>query len=282
MKLLALIVFGLMTTHAGMRAQAEPAPIHSATQAATPSPTESRWRIGAALGYGERTNPLLQSERIPILIDLDVAWFGDRWFFDNGDIGYSFVDNDVLTTSAVARVNSDRVFFGETNARFVRIGATGATLPDAVELRVPDRDYAVELGVEILADGDWGNATVSAFQDVSGAHDGFEVSAQYSRRWNTGRWSVTPSVGARYKSAKRNDYFWGVRADEASGALPAYRASDGIAWQVEARANYFLTRHTRIALAVSYDSLDAAIADSPIVTRDHVLGYFAGFAYRFR
>ena len=56
------------------------------------SPSGS-WRFGVALGYGERTNPLIQSDDIPIVVDLDIAWFGERWFFDNGDLGFSLVDN---------------------------------------------------------------------------------------------------------------------------------------------------------------------------------------------
>src|SRR5689334_217793 len=40
-------------------------------------PDERRWRLGAAVGYGERTNPLIQSDDIPVLVDLDVAYFGD-------------------------------------------------------------------------------------------------------------------------------------------------------------------------------------------------------------
>ncbi len=52
-------------------------------------PPERRWRLGAAFGYGERTNPLIQSEDIPVIVDLDIAWFGKRWFFDNGDIGFT-------------------------------------------------------------------------------------------------------------------------------------------------------------------------------------------------
>ena len=53
----------------------------------TEEATESRWRLGAAFGYGVRSNPLVQSDDIPIIVDLDIAWFGDRWFFDNGDLG---------------------------------------------------------------------------------------------------------------------------------------------------------------------------------------------------
>jgi outer membrane protein len=78
---------------------------------------ESKWRLGAALGYGERSNPLVQSDDIPIVVDLDIAWFGERWFFDNGDLGVTFADNSALTASVVARINSDRVFFGNGSCR---------------------------------------------------------------------------------------------------------------------------------------------------------------------
>ena len=84
-----------------------------------PVPSESRWRLGIALGYGLRTNPLVQSDDIPIIVDIDISWFGDRFFFDNGDLGFTFLDNEFVTTSLVGRINSDRVFFGRTNTKFV-------------------------------------------------------------------------------------------------------------------------------------------------------------------
>src|SRR6186997_47796 len=65
-----------------------------------PAP-ESHWRLGAAFGYGQRTNPLIQSEDIPVLVDLDIAWFGKRWFFDNFDLGYELFDREHITTNIV-------------------------------------------------------------------------------------------------------------------------------------------------------------------------------------
>src|SRR3954471_22292952 len=86
---------------------------------AAPAATDSHWRLGIALGYGERTHPPIQSEKIPILVDLDVAWFGKRWFFDNGDVGFALLDRPAFTLNAVARVNTDRAFFGKTNTRYI-------------------------------------------------------------------------------------------------------------------------------------------------------------------
>src|SRR5262245_56583960 len=82
---------------------------HGQGTAPAPGAPEKSWRIGAAFGYGQRTNPVIQSDDIPVLVDLDIAWFGKRWFFDNGDVGFTLFEGAQSTTSLVARVNSDRV-----------------------------------------------------------------------------------------------------------------------------------------------------------------------------
>ena len=60
---------------------------------------------------------------------------------------------------------------------------------------MPKRDYAVELGLEMLLDGEWGQSTLRAVHDVSGTHRGYEISADYSYRFTHGRFSIAPSVG---------------------------------------------------------------------------------------
>jgi MipA family protein len=255
---------------------------------------ERSWRLGIALGYGGRSNPLIVSKHIPIYADIDVAWFGKRWFFDNGDVGFALLDNHVVTANLVARVNSDRVYFSKTNTPYVTIaqgvgsatplpgvGVSGQPLTAPVELKVPDRKYAIEVGAEWLFGGDWGQAAVSAFRDVSGTHGGYEAALEYSHRWTRGRLSLSPTLGMRYKSKRRNDYYWGVHADESSEVLPAYEAGNGVNLQAGLRASYYLTTRTRLALSANYERLDQSIKDSPIVARPHVFGYFAGVAFSF-
>ena len=242
---------------------------------------ESPWRLGVALGYGERSNPLIQSEDIPLLVDLDIAWFGERWFFDNGDLGLTFADNEALTASVVARFNSDRVFFGKTNTRFITIGTTGAPLEQPVDFRPPDRDFAIELGAELLTDGDWGLLQVTAFHDVSGTHEGFEFYADYRYGWRRQRLYIEPSFGLSYKSADLNNYYWGITEEEANGVVPAYEAGAGLNWHGRLKFGYQLTRNWSLSLTGQYERLNDEAAASPIVEDDHVLGVFAGFAYRF-
>jgi outer membrane protein len=251
----------------------------------TPDPgvigaTPSEWRFGIALGYGLRSNPLIQSEDIPIIVDLDIAWFGERFFFDNGDLGLTLTDNDRLTLNLVARLNSDRVFFGKTNTRFVQID-TGATGPLSVRVTVPDRDYALELGAEVLTDGDWGRLQFSAFQDVSSTHGGYELSATYSFGVRRQRWYLEPSLGISLKGSKLNAYYWGIRQIESSPALPAYQPDGGINAGIRLLGSYQLTPGWSFSIAAEYERMNDAAARSPIVAEGHVLGFFAGFGYRF-
>ena len=271
----------------------------AAPVASRPLPEERSWRLGAAFGYGQRTNPLIQSEDIPILVDLDIAWFGKRWFFDNGDLGFELFDHPRFTTNIVARVNSDRAFFSKTNIRFVNFALTtgGVTVPISTPpptpgepsgavappqpLKVPKRDYAVELGVEVLFDGEWGQATLHGFHDVSNTHDGFEFSADYSYRWTRGRFSISPSLGVAYKSFKLSDYYWGVHPGDAGATLLQYQAGGGINWEGGLRTSYYLTKNTRLAMSANYERMHDSVAQSPIVEQPYVFGYFAGIAWQF-
>jgi len=266
----------------------------AATHVPRPLPEEKNWRFGVALGYGQRTNPLIQSEDIPVLIDLDIAWFGERWFFDNFDLGFELFDRPSITTNLVARVNSDRAFFSKTNTKYINFSylkggvigpavdpGSGSLVEEPVEFKPPKRDYAIEAGFEMLMDGEWGMAALRAFHDVSGTHHGYELSVDYGFRWVRGRWSVAPAVGLSYKSKALSDYYWGVHFDEATFVLPEYEVDGGIGWEAGLRTSYYVTKSVRIALSANYERLSHSVSLSPLVEDQEVLGYFAGMAWQF-
>lgn len=240
---------------------------------------ESPWKIGIALGYGERDNPLVQSDDIPVLVDIDVAWYGQRWFFDNGDVGRTLLDNEKITLNAIGRFNSDRVFFSKTDTEYVEIFSFAGAMP-AEPIEVPDRDYAFEAGLELLSSGDWGVAQAAVHRDVSDTHDGYELYANYSRTFRRNRWFVAPSVGASYKSARMNDYYWGVRPEESNLALAEYEAGAG--WNAHARlsTSYQLTRNWSFVASLRYERLSSEAAKSPLTEERSVKSAFAGFSFR--
>jgi outer membrane protein len=261
-------------------AAAHCAPLRAAAQAVVEARSESPWKIGVAFGYGKRSNPLVQSDDIPVLVDIDIAWYGKRWFFDNGDVGRTLVDNDRLTLNAIGRFNSDRVFFSKTDTEYVELFSFAGPVP-AEPIEVPDRDYAFEAGLELLSNGDWGFAQASVHRDVSDTHEGYELYANYGRTFRRNRWFVEPSLGVSYKSARMNDYYWGVRAEESNLALPVYQAGAG--WNTHARlaTSYQLTRNWSFVASARYERLNGAAWASPLAEERSVKSAFAGFNFRF-
>ena len=153
---------------------------------------------------------------------------------------------------------------------------------ESVEIVVPDRDYAGELGVELLTDGPWGTLQLAAFHDVSGTHKGFELEADYARGWRNQRVYIEPSVGLSYKSAALNDYYWGVKPGEIGSNLPGYEAGSGVNAFARLQFSYQINRSWTFSFVGDVERLNDEAANSPIVDDDYIFGYFAGFGYRFR
>ena len=250
--------------------------------AAVVAQTPSNFSLGVAVGYGQRSNPLIQSDDVPVYVDIDIAWYAERWFFDNGDLGLTLHDGPVATINTVARINSDRVFFGLTDDGFVRVSAANEPLAQPALLEIPDRDFAVELGVEVLTSGDWGSFSVDVFGDVSGTHRGYTVSTWYQRHFAIGQWAIEAGLGATYADMNFNDYYWGVRSVEASAALPAYLAGGGIDVTGRIGARYVFNRQWTAAIVVEAERLNDETFASPLVDTRTVVGVFAGVGYRFR
>ena len=97
-----------------------------------------------------------------------------------------------------------------------------------VPIDVPERDYAIEAGIELLAEGAWGFFEGGVYRDVSGTHDGVEALATYGYGLRANRWYIEPAVGLAWKSAELNDYYWGIREGEAALAFGPYAANAGL------------------------------------------------------
>ena len=217
---------------------------------------ESSWKLGVALGYGQRSNPLAYSDNVDVFVDLDVGWFGERWFMDNGDLGLSLVDSASHTLNLVGRFNSDRVFFSKTDSEIVSV-LNEFGVPVDERVKVPDRDYAVELGLEFLADGEWGYLQATAFHDVSNTHAGYELYVNYGHAVRRNRWLFDPSLGISWKSRKLNDYYWGVRQDEANPVFAAHEAGAGLNFHARLQASYQIDKHWAVVAVLDFERINS-------------------------
>ncbi|MFK7730231.1 MAG: MipA/OmpV family protein [Pseudomonadales bacterium] len=257
------------------------------------TPAIKNWSLGLALGAGQRSNPLISGDDIDLWWTLDFAWFGDRWFFDNGDLGYLLKDHSAFTLNWIARVNTERAFFSGiseglfrgtefgVNSPVVEQGADAPVLEEEAAISIPDRDYALETGLEILSSGLWGNIHGQILGDVSGVHNGYEAWLSYSADWISGRWHFSPSLSVNWKSKKQNDYYYGVRASEAQNGLSAYQAESGFNTSAKLSAVYYLSKRWRFFASANIETINDSAADSPLLKDDQIVSYFAGIHYAF-
>ncbi len=84
------------------------------------------WEVQMALGAGVRTNPLLDSDDIPLVVIPQVSYYGKRLFLENLELGYTLVETPELMINALITPNGDGLFFFRDGlSRFVLDGGFG-------------------------------------------------------------------------------------------------------------------------------------------------------------
>jgi MipA family protein len=254
----------------------------------------SPWRIGFGAGYGQRTNPLINSDDIDIYGIVQLSYFGDQFFFDNGDIGWFMATGSDWSANLIAGVGGERSFFSALNdspVGFAPDGPTGLNGQPAnndphtdgsyPEPEAPDRDYIIDGGLEVLYQ--WGRSElqVQLLTDISDRSNGQEVWVSWALPQQWGRFSFHPSIGVTWMSANTANYYYGVKKSEAQPGLPAYEVNDAFNYFARLSMSYQLTEHWQVVSVLQYEQLADDIADSPSVVKDHVTTSFIGLYYEF-
>lgn len=279
---------------------------------------ERAWQLGLALGYGERDNPLVSGEHIDINAVVDFSWYGERFFFDNGDLGFTLREESTWALSLIGTFNNERQFysyltgktFGLDSILDNRFGLTGEAgqpprgedgggrdpailLPGGVDpstldpdylnasTELPDRDFAFNGGLEFLYISPMGDVQAQLLSDLSSTHEGQEAWLSWSKPWYTPNSEFTLTLGLEWKSDSLVKYYYGVRQDESFTGRPEYLGAAGTNRFVRFAARHRLGRHLSLVGMVEREFLSNAISDSPIVDRSDVDTFFAGLYYQF-
>ncbi|HHX83329.1 MAG TPA: MipA/OmpV family protein [Pseudomonadaceae bacterium] len=279
---------------------------------------ERSWHLGVALGYGERDNPLLKGETIDIHAVIDFSWYGKRFFFDNGDLGYTLQEHNTWSLSLIGTVNNERHYysyltgnnFGLESILDSRFGLTGNASrpepgglerpaspalaqsagldPQALEppglnslTELPDRDFAFNSGLELLYISPLGDVQAQLLSDLSSTHNGQEAWLSWSKPWYTPLSEFTLTLGLEWKSSNLVDYYYGVRPEEAFNGRPQYEAGAGANHFIRFAARHRLGDQLSLVGMVEREFLSSAISNSPIVDKADVDTFFAGLYYQF-
>jgi outer membrane protein len=107
----------------------------------------------------------------------------------------------------------------------------------------------------------------------------FNLTAEHS--FGFGKLQVTPHAAAQWKDDKYVDYYYGVRAAEATAARAAYTGKATTDFNLGVRLDYAIQPNQLILLDISSTRRGSGISDSPLVSKDTVPSLRLGYLYRF-
>lgn len=127
------------------------------------------------------------------------------------------------------------------------------------------REPGVDVGTSAQWGGGWGIAYAEALHDVSEASKGGELRFGYKFPWRSGRFWLRPHAMLALRSARLNDYYYGVRPAEASAQRPAYEAGAAMTPQVGVYAAYRITERWQLLAGATAERLPRTVTGSPLV-----------------
>jgi MipA family protein len=240
------------------------------------------WNFSVALGAGAMTNPLVGGKAIPLVVVPQFSYYGERFFIDDLDLGFTLAETDGSTFNLVASPGYDRVFFYRSDLQniFVKgfngsaapVRAAAAT-PGAVQVAPRPRHVTYLAGPEWTLKNGGLTAQIDVLHEITGQNHGNEVRAAVGVPLLEGKGSLTANVGITWKSAAIVNYYY--------GASTIYRAGSALDPFFKLGYTLPLAGKWRLYAFAEYERLASAIADSPIVAERYVATSFIGAIYTF-
>ena len=188
-------------------------------------------------------------------------------YVKGAEAGYRFFRKDKLLISAV------------TGPRLLGYHSGDSSALDGME----DRRMSWDAGVKAVYELPWQKLSLSvkALADILGRYDGQEYSLTLSREFRGNIFRFIPSVGAHYQTKALVNYYYGVRAAEATSGRNAFEPGGEAAPFANALFSFGITPKWIVATKFSVEALGSQSRKSPIVDRDYILSAAAGLTYRF-
>ncbi len=148
-----------------------------------------------------------------------------------------------------------------------------------------DRKNSLDVGIELSVENAWGNMGLRFLTDALGKHDGQEAGLTYTipvrAPFGIKKLRLRPMVGLSWRSGNLNNYYYGVRADEATAIRPRYNSGDSVNPFAGVGLDYLLAGRWSIFSMFKNEWLGSEITDSPIVDQHSTISVILGLVYRF-
>ncbi len=143
------------------------------------------------------------------------------------------------------------------------------------------RRPSTDVGLSFRYLSDWGNLNTEILHDADNVSKGAELRLGYSVDWQSDRWHLRPSLTLSRRNAHLNNYYYGVRHDEATPLRPEYMPGAGTDLSLGLYGYYELSKRWRLLGGIGANLPDAKVRNSPIVRSGAEPSVMVGAAYDF-
>ncbi len=277
----------MLGTHSRLLAMFLIAAVFSAPSAQGEEVALNQWHVGANLGYGSMTNPLHGGDNLPLILIPDIAYYGESWYFDNAQLGYTFVEHSEHVLSVVTEFNPETRFFVDWHPSrvFALQGNSFASMemdgPRVVDIHdVRKRQWALDVGLEYHYFSSAGQVTVNALADTTSVYNGWRADISWRNSYRMQRWIVEPTVGIKYANAEMNTYFYGLQQQEVTG-LDALSLGSTLQPYANIDVSFILNKRNALRFHVGYIDYHSLASDSPLFEESSAVTAFIGLKHVF-
>ncbi|WP_105265435.1 MipA/OmpV family protein [Pseudoalteromonas sp. T1lg76] len=269
--------------------------LFSASVLSQDAPSESAQYIevgtleaSVTLGYGGIENPIQGAEHVTSVLLPHLAYYGEKWYFDDFALGYSLHQDKSWYLDIVGAFNEDGFFFELDGID--KLFATSAVRnsprpgrPNAtpIELTPIERSLAYEGGLALgYSAKNWG-LELSTLHDISGVHNGLENKfiAYYSQDLLGGQFVM--EAGVTHKSTELIEYYYRIHPGEALSRIPRYDLNSALNYHLKFEYKYRLSEQLSAMLNISNTWIDNDLSDTPMFDRDQYMTGFTGITFEF-
>lgn len=214
-------------------------------------------RLGLGLGVGISQSPYAGEGTTITPLPL-IHYEGERFFVRGLTAGAHLMRNDSFELNFIASLRTEGIDADDFGRK--KLARNGIDR-DLLE----DRDSGLDMGLSASWRGEAGQLELTAKSDVSGASEGFELSAKYGYEFKIGRGSLEPTIAVNHLSKDSANYYYGTLKDEVARGVVDYKPGASTIPEVGLTYVHPMGDKWRFMSSVQYKFLPGDISDSPLL-----------------
>lgn len=240
------------------------------------------WHVAVGVGFGTATNPLHGGDDIPLLVLPDLAYYDEHLFFDNGVLGYTFIQESHFVLSAITELNPENrffVFWHPANLFLNTYMSSDLRLENSVSIEALEKKrWALDAGLEYQYFANDFVMRIDWLHDITGVYNSDRASIELETEFLLGQWLINPLIGVQYRSQQLNQYYYGIDPLLELGQF--YAPSHSLSPYAKIQLTWPLSPDKAVFVRASFDDY-SQVSDSPLFKDDHALSLFLGLKYIF-